>query len=446
MNLKQLTENLFEAGSRAGFSEMEAFITGENNLNLRVFRGEIDSYSVEDGRGLGFRGLVGDTMGYSYTEKVDESSVEMLVKDALENASVVRSDAKEVIFGGSPAYPQVETVYPALDEVAPRQKIDLAMAIDREARGADERVSIVQSMVQSGRRRVSLFNTRGVALDYEANGISAGLQVVVRQGNETKTAWEFEFFTDLAQLDAAELARKAVTEAVSLLGAGTLPSGRYPVVFRYNTAATMLETFVSSFSAENVQKGMSLLEGKIGQAIASELVTIMDDPLLPLRRYTRPFDGEGVASQTKAVVEGGVLRTHLHNLKTATKAGVESTGNASRASYKSSVGVSPSNMYIAKGACSYDELLKKMDRGVIVISLAGTHSGANPISGDFSLGAEGYLVEGGQIIRPLKQFTIAGNFFRVLQGIVAIGDDLEFGMGHIGAPSVLVEELAVGGE
>ncbi len=445
MKVKEFTKKLFDRGKASGFDEMETYASGQDNFSVRIFKGEIDSYSVESPRGLGFRSLIDGKMGYSYTEKLDEESIEMLIKDARENAAVIDSDDKEEIYGGSDSYPEVTTFHPDLESVSAEDKIELAKAIEKEALALDERVQIVQSFVRSGRSNLNILNTRGVDLGFEGNGIGAGLQVVVRQGDETKASWKFNFETDLGKLDAGDLARKAVTEAASLLDGGSFASGRYPVVFRYDTAGDMLATFSSSFSAENVQKGMSLFAGKLGETVASDLVTVMDDPLLPGRQFTRPFDGEGVASRTKAVIENGVLQTYLHSLKTAAKDGVEPTGNASRG-VASPIGVSPTNMYIAEGEYSYEDLVKKMDKGLVIISLAGTHSGADPISGDFSLGAEGYLVEGGEIVRPLAQFTIAGNFFDLMKRVIAVGNDLDFGMGRVGAPSLLVEELAVGSE
>ncbi|HHY15595.1 MAG TPA: TldD/PmbA family protein, partial [Firmicutes bacterium] len=162
-----------------------------------------------------------------------------------------------------------------------------------------------------------------------------------------------------------------------------------------------------------------------------------------------PFDAEGVPTRTKNVLEAGQLKTYLHNLKTAQKDGVQSTGNAARASFKSPVGISPSNFYIKPGDADYQELITELGDGLIIISVQGAHSGANPVSGDFSLGAYGYLVENGKIIRPVDQITIAGNFFDLLEDVEIVGSDLEFGSpgmgGNVGAPSLIVEKLAVAG-
>ncbi|MCK9526541.1 MAG: TldD/PmbA family protein, partial [Limnochordia bacterium] len=185
------------------------------------------------------------------------------------------------------------------------------------------------------------------------------------------------------------------------------------------------------------------------QPVASTLVTLVDDPLLKNGGASASFDGEGVATRAKNVIEKGKLITFLHNLKTAKKDGVESTGNASRASFKSPVGISPTNFFIQPGTLDYEALIERMGDGIIIINVQGLHSGADAVSGDFSLGAYGYLVENGAIVRPIEQITIAGNFFKLLEAVEAIGSDLEFGSpssrGHVGSPSLLIRHLSVAG-
>jgi PmbA protein len=175
----------------------------------------------------------------------------------------------------------------------------------------------------------------------------------------------------------------------------------------------------------------------------------VDDPLLENGAATAPFDGEGVAGRRKNVIEAGRLTTYLHNLKTARKDGVESTGNASRPSFKSPVGIAPTNFFIEPGQAGFADLIQALGDGLIIINVQGTHSGANPVSGDFSLGAYGYLVQGGRIVRPVEQITIAGNFFRLLENVEAVGSDLEFGnpgyRGNVGSPSLIISNLAIAG-
>ncbi len=245
------------------------------------------------------------------------------------------------------------------------------------------------------------------------------------------------------------IAREAVQMAAADVGSASMPSGAMPVVFSPEAARTLLSTFAEVFSAEECQRGFSLLAGKEGEKIAAPCVTIWDDPSDGLGLAGRPFDGEGVPTQKKAVIQDGVLTTLLYNLKTAHKAGKTSTGNASRPSHLSTVGTAPTNFYIAPGGFAPEELYAKAGDGVRIDELQGAHAGANPISGDFSLSAKGMRIRGGKLAEPVTQITVSGNFYRMLESVQAVGKDLKFGVpgaSAFGTPSLLVERLDIAGK
>ncbi len=260
----------------------------------------------------------------------------------------------------------------------------------------------------------------------------------------------------LQEFDLKEIARKSVEDATSGIGAGSVPSGKYAVVFSNKTMATLLATYASVFSAEQAQKGMSLLAGKEGERIAADFVTIVDDPRYEDNPVKRTFDGEGVATYAKNVVEGGILTTLLHNLKTAAKAGGKSTGNASKPSYASVVGISPFTFYICPGEGEQhtdgdrmgdpEELFASTGEGLYVTEISGLHAGANPVTGDFSLSSRGFLIQEGKKGAPVKSFTVSGNFFTLLKEMEQLGADLDFVNGMYGSPSVLVREISVAGK
>jgi len=449
MDLNKFKDLVFGKGKAVGFTDMEIFHQSSSDLSIKVFKGEVDSYTLAESGGYSFRGLYNGNMGYSYTETLDEASVDMLVRDAMENAEVIDDEDKPIIYSGSDQYPDYDGVNLSLREITSEQKIELAKKMEADAISMDERVcSVNYCLLASGEDQVNIMNSKGLNLKHSLNAAYAYLSVVVSEGDDTKTFGNFATIHDFSQFDTQVLAQGAVKEAIGLLGASPVESGEYPVLLRWEAAATLLGTFAGIFSAENVQKNLSLLKGKLGEKIASQLVTVVDDPLLPRGMYSAPFDAEGVAAKTKTVIDQGSLVTYLHNLKSAAKDDVKSTGNASKGSYKSSVGIAPTNMFIKAGEESLDALVAKIDRGIIIIDLQGTHSGANPVSGDFSLSAFGYLVEKGKVVRPVNQITIAGNFIEMLQDVTAIGNDLKFGLpsgSMFGSPSLLVKKLAVAG-
>lgn len=449
MNIKDFKDKLFAKGKEQGFTDMEIYFSRSNNFSVKIFKGEVDDYSVADESGLAFRGLYNGKMGYSFTEKVDETSLDILIEEAKGNAVIIEDEDEREIFAGSENYSEFEGYSPELDEFTAEMKIAFAKELEKEAFAVDNRVvSVNYCLMASGEGERVIVNTKGLEKSAKDNGAYCYLAVVVKDGENIKTGAKFLGASKISKFDAKIIAKKAVEEAVSMLGAETVKSKTYPAIFRNDMANSLLATFSSIFSAESVQKDLSLLKGRIGDNIANEKVTIIDDPLMKEGFSSTPFDAEGVATMKKEVVSSGKLTTYLHNLKTAKKDNVQSTGNAHKASFKGSVGIAPSNMYIEPGEKSFDELVATIDEGIVITDVQGLHSGANTVSGDFSLAAQGFLIEGGKIVRPVDQITIAGNFYEVLNDIEEIGNDLEFGLpsrGYFGSPSLKIKGIAVSG-
>ncbi len=449
MEFDVFVHKLFQEGLAAGLTDMEVYQQTNGEFEVKVFEQELDSYTVSQSGGLSFRGKYAGKFGYAYTEKLDEAAIQFLVENAVANAKVVDSDDVAEIFAGSSTYPSLKPSGGI--RAAASDKIAFAKELEATAKSLDKRVRTVDYCLYGDQStEVRLVNTKGLDLSHSDDIAFAYVSVVVSEGEETKTASRFQVSPRFDQFDGIRLAKAAVAEAISLLGAKSVPSRTYPVILRHDAAADLLQTFSSVFSAEAAQKGLSLLAERVGEAIAGSNVTIVDDPLLAQGPSSVPFDAEGVATRTKRVVEAGVLTTLLHNLKTAAKEGVESTGNGVKGSYKGVVKVAPSNFYVQPGTLDLEQLVQQMHSGLVIIDLQGLHSGANAVSGDFSLAAKGYLVEAGKIVSPVEQITLAGNFYQMLKQIVAVGSDLKFGLpsaaGTYGAPSVLVEGLAVSGD
>lgn len=449
MNIINFKDKLFKLGSEQGFTDMEIYFNASNNFSVKIFKGEVDNYSVADESGLAFRGLYNGKMGYAFTEKVDDTSLDILIEEAKGNAMIIEDEDEVEIFSGSDKYSEFDGYTKELEEFTPEKKIQFAKELEEQAFALDKRIVAVNyCLMASGEGEKIIINNKGLEKRAKDNLAYCYLSVVVKEGEAIKTGAKFVASTKLSDFNAKEIAEKAVSEAVSMLGAETVKSKTYPVIFRNDAANTMLDTFSSIFSGENVQKDLSLLKGKIGESIAAEKITIIDDPLMQGGLASSPFDAEGVATYTKEIVSKGKLTTLFHNLKTAKKDKVQSTGNAHKSSFKGSVGISPSNMYISPGDKTYDQLVEGIEEGLVITDLQGLHSGANTVSGDFSLAAQGYLIVQGKIVRPVDQITIAGNFYEVLKDIEEVGNDLEFGLpstGNFGSPSLKIKGIAISG-
>ena len=451
MDIKDFRDKLFERAKEEGFTDYEIYYVNGNSFRVTIYEGEIDQYSVNTDRGLSFRGLYGDKMGYSYTEILDNEALEMLLKGAKENAMAIEDEDIEIIYGGKDIYPKVNSYNEGLEKVDASEKINLALQLEKETRAESKKIKTVDDcIVASGRGERYISNSKGLDLRHVSNIIYAMVSAVVEEKEKINTAYSFKVTNDIEEIDTKKLAGKAVAEALSYLGAESLTSGKYKVIIRDDVMVDILGTFWGIFSAYNVQKGMSLLKGRLGEKIASDIITLTDDPLLVKGLASVPFDDEGVAAYTKNVIKNGVLMTYLYNLKTANKDGVKSTGNAAKASYASSMGTSPSNFYIKPGNHDLQGLFKNMDEGIFITEVQGLHSGANAVSGDFSLGAKGFLIKDGKVERPVEQITIAGNFYSLLNDITELGSDLKFGIPSgnscFGSPCVLIKELSVAGK
>ena len=271
---------------------------------------------------------------------------------------------------------------------------------------------------------------------------------VVNVDGEVRNDYEVKVGNTKADFEG--MAKKTVESALEQIGAGSAETGVYNVVINKSQMASLLSAYSSIFSAKSAQNGMSLLVGKEGEVIASECVTITDDPFREGYALQTHFDAEGVATYRKNVVENGVFKTFLHNLATAKKAGVETTGNASKAGYAAPVGTSPYAFCIEAGDKTLDGLFEMAGNGIYITEVKGLHAGANAVTGDFSVESAGFLIENGKKTRAIKNFTVAGNFFELLKSITALSDKIELGVPMsstaFGSPAVLVPDMSIAGE
>ncbi|WP_318616676.1 TldD/PmbA family protein [Sporosarcina sp. YIM B06819] len=444
MTINEFQEKLLAEAMDAGFKEVEVYYERSESFQLMIFEGEIDSYETSEEGGLGLRGLYNGKMGYAYTEKIEEASIPFLIDSAKANADVLDEDDGTDIFEGSDNYSGHNLYSEELANITIPEKIELIKSIEKKTLAYDPRIITLNYCVlqdYSGERVMA--NNKGLSLNEKKNGLVIFVSAVAKDGEEMKTGSCIKMTQDFTSLNADEIAKEAAEEALSNLGEQSIPTKKYPIVMRYDASASLLATFTPIFSAENTQKDLSLLKGKVGEKIAAESFTVLDDPFHPEALAGTNFDGEGVATGKRTIVSNGTLETLLHNRKTAKKDGVETTGHARKSSYKSTLTVAPLNMYIAPGNKSKEDLIGSLKEGILITSLAGLHSGVSTISGDFSVAATGFYIKDGKIATPVKQMTIAGNFFDYMKGIEEVGADLKFAPGGYGSPSLIVKELSV---
>ena len=447
MELELFVDSLFKKASEAGFSEYEVYYVDRESLGISVYKEEVEKYNLNNSAGLSFRGKLGDRIGYSYTEILDEDAIDMLVKKAKENVSAIENNDIQFIYEGDKEYKEISTYYEALENLAPDKLINIAINMEKEAKKYCDKVeSFSGCAISYSSGKYGIINSKGLNLKNKSNLLTAYVVPIVKDGENMYDGCGYVVAKSLDEIDPAKIAKMGVDEALSKIGATSIPAGNYKVIINNEAMVSLLSTFAGIFSGDAVQKGLSLLKGKEGEIIASDIVNLVDDPHLKDGLASVAFDDEGVATVKTYLIQDGKFNTLLHNLKTANKAGVKSTGNGFKASYASPISVSPTNFYIEPGVNSLEEMTKKIDKGLIITDLAGLHSGANSITGDFSLAAKGFYIENGVKTHPVEQITVAGNFFTLLTDIEEVGNDLKFPMSSVGSPSIMIKELSIAGE
>ncbi len=446
MDYQSFKQAVIAEAKALGLSDYELYYQSGEDTSVGAFAHEINEFSASEGGGVCFRCIVGGKMGYASTEAMNESEAKAIVRRAADNASVLES--KEEVFlceGGKEYAPLNRASY---DLPATEELIRVTLETQEKIYASDPAViDGCQTQGIAERSRIAIYNSKGLDLTYENALTGLVVASVVMKDGEMANDYQIK----LGKLDAIDtdaLVKKATDGAIGKLGGEVAPTGQYPVIFNSEAMSDLLATFSGIFSSENAQKGLSRLVE--GEQVASEVVTLVDDPFHPENPSPRNFDAEGCPTACKNVIEKGRLNTLLYNLKTAAVAGKETTGNASKAGYDAPVAIQPFTMYLANGDLTPEELLKKAGSGVYITSLQGLHAGANPVSGDFSLQSAGFMIENGEKTTAVKSFTVAGNFYTLLKNIPAAANNshlpMPMGKTAFGAPDVLVEGLSIAGK
>ena len=441
-DMKAFAKELLNTALDMGCDGAEVCITDSRDFGAGVLSQQIEDYSVSSTFALGLRVQLKGKNGYAYTEAPEDAR--SLAEEAMDSARSVGSEDEHPMAqpGEYPRVQQKPDAFAGMEEV---DKIELCKALEREAMAIDPRVKrAAVCRVFSAEGSFAIYNTNGLEAERTERVSGCYIEPVLEQEGEVRDGFAFRVDGEAANI--ADCAKEAVEEGAAQFGAAPVAPGEYSIILRNDAAASLLGAFSGMFSADAAQKGLSPLGGMEGQPIGSDLISITDDPLHPVS--PSPFDDEGVPSVRTAVVEKGVLKTFLHNLKTAKKAGVASTSNGGRGSAGSPVGVRPSNFFIEPGQGSLGDLMEKMGDGLVITDFSGLHAGVNPISGRFSLLCRGRLIQNGQDVRAVNEITVSGDFTGILARVKAVGGDIRFSMpggSCVGSPSLLIEGAAISG-
>ncbi len=424
----------------------EIFLLSSKSLSIEAKKQEIDGLKASTDSGVSLRVLIDGHMGFSYSTDFSVPSLETLVESAVGSARTSDPDTA-YCFAPKPAvdYPACEIFDPGFVKHDQDEKIERALLLEKAALDFDPLVRQVRKATYSeSESEVTVLNSEGLYGSYRSTAASAVTMAMAVKDDMAEMGWDFDFCRFYDRLDVEEVGRRAARKALQKLGGKPVKTQRASIVFDEETMAELLEVLAPSFHGDNVAKGKSLLAGRLNERVFSEIINIYDDGLYPQGLGTAPFDAEGTPSQTTCLIEAGRLKSYLYDLYWARRAGEKPTGNAARGSYKSPPGIGNNNYYmVGKKTVPKDSLIKSVSRGLLVRELIGVHT-ANPISGEFSLGATGLWIENGDIKHPVKGVTISGNLVDMLNRVEGIGSKIRF-FGSTGAPPVLVSDIQISG-
>ncbi|HSJ51461.1 MAG TPA: TldD/PmbA family protein [Actinomycetota bacterium] len=442
-DLAELTAAALAAAG--GDESVEAFAEESRRTEVEARLGEVEGLTSAQSRGLGVRVIVGGRLGFAYVADPSVEEARRAVEHARENASLASEDGHNTLPEARP-YQPIDGLYFA-EQVAmsPADKVALALELERTAITAEPEVTKVERCsFGDAVGRVRIESTTGVQAEFERTSCWVVAVTLAERDGDTQTGYSFQVGHRVSELDPDGVAREAAVRAARMLGATKPATQRVPVVLDPFAASAFLGVLAGALSAESVQKRRSLFANLLGERVGAEVFTLVDDGRLVAGPSACPFDDEGVPSGRTELITAGALNGFLHNTYTAGRGGTSSTGNASRAGYRSTPGVGTSNFYVEPGASSFEDLLDAAGDGVLIQEVSGVHSGANPVSGEFSVGATGLRIAGGAIAEPVREMTIASTVPEMLRAIAAVGSDLRF-FSSVGTPSILVGEMTVAG-
>jgi PmbA protein len=437
-----------EAALGAGAGDAEAYASRDSGREVRVHGGEVESLTAATQSGIGVRAWIGGRVGYAFGTDLSEAGVAAIAARAAEAAAAADEDE----FAAPPRPAEIEALPglsdPSVAAWSAADAAELALTVERTALARDSRVVGVEQVVYAdSAERVAVASSTGLAGEYESSDCFAYLQALADGEGGKETGLGFGLARGPAGLDPEVIGAEGAERATAMIGASKPSSRNCPVVLDPTVAASFAGLIGGALGANAVQRGRSPFAGRLGEELASEALVLHDDGRDPGGPASAPFDGEGVPRRRTALIEGGRLRAFLYDTYTANREGGASTGNASRHGYRSLPTVATSNLVVAAGSLSFAELLGAAGDAVYVTDVAGLHSGVNPVTGVFSVGASGHAIRAGELAEPLREFTIAGDLISMLGAVEAAGSELRwvpFG-GSVRTPPLLIAAMAVSG-
>jgi len=440
----EIGERALNIARRSGV-DAEVFILKDSELSIEVVDGQVETLKQAEEIGLGLRVIKQGRLGFAYTTEMSEAAVKQVVENAITISRYTDTDEYNTLPTGKQVYPDLSIYDQSIVATSLEEKINMARRVEEVVRATDKRIhTIERSGYEDNEYAVLIMNTSGVYAKSQGNSCGLYVFAVARDEEEAQNGFSMMLKKQIKDLQPEFVGKEAAYNAVRGLNARSIKSERMPCIMEPYIVTKFLSLISGMVNAEAVLKGKSLLADKQGQQVASQAVSIIDDATYEEGIASFPFDGEGVPSRRNVIIENGQLLSFIYDSYTANRVGVKSTGNSQRGSFRSLPFIGTTNFFLKPGVITPDQLIKEVSRGFYITEVMGMHT-ANPISGDFSVGAAGIIIEKGELTYPVRGVTIAGNLVELLHQIDTIAGNLRF-FGGKGAPTIRLNALSIGGE
>ena len=446
LDMKQAAEHVLMLAAEKGHKDVDVVVERDDSLSIEIQDGKVEKVEQSTSLGLGVRVLEEGRTGLASTERLSQQSISHAFQNACENAKLQDPTQVEMLNAPSqiPDSSTLELYNPALDQLNADDLTLLGLSMEDAVKAADERVvSIPYLGVSRGRNESLLLSSRGVSYSQQSNEVAAWCGPLLQDGDSRKSGMQIYHRRLWDPQAGKRIAEEAVEKAVELLKASPISGGKLPVVLDEYMAPRFLGMFFGAFSAESAQRGMSRLQGKFGETIAIPELTLLDDPHRQGANRSCFLDAEGYLTKPLPLIEDGVFRNFLYHVESANKENKSSTGHAVRG-YSGGISTRSHNLVWPTGEFSLEQLCAQNSKCLFVTQLEG-QAGCNPVSGDISIGVQGFLMENGRRVQPVDSITLAGNFFDLLLNIQGSGNTYQPELTHSFIPALLIEGLTVSG-
>lgn len=429
-----------EKGLNKGLTDIEVYATNNTSLSIEIYEGQVEKNEVSSMETALVKGIYNGKVAKVKIENYSDEHVDYMLDRLIDSASNITAEEPALIYEGSNSYAKIDEKTFDFISIDPNKKINTLLKLEKEIL-ANEYVTKMQTVAYSENdSKTIIVNSKGLNLSRHHTYATIYAVGVYEKDSQIKTGMSYQLLKDFNDIDLDKLISENIFRGTSQLGAKSIKSGKYPVVFSNERFADILNVYKSIFSGESAFRNLTKLKDLVGKKIANENVNLIDDPLHEKAHFKIPFDDEGVACYKRHWIKDGIFTDFAHNLKTAEIFKTKSTGNGFIH------GITPANLYLQPSKLSFDELIKDIEDGIYITGLVGLHAGVETISGDFSLQASGFKIINGKVKEPVDMIVVSGNFFTLLNDIEESANDFVFGLSGVGSGSVKIKSLTIGGQ